>query len=259
MKLNKLFSIIAVLGAICLSLYCNAATEVSDPAVTMMAGVGVVPAIIRDPLSGNSIPVFTRAQKFLYEFLERRAQNQTKQVADIGGIVFDPITYYIRFQMNALSGRQKIVSQATQRIVGVSNFDQGYLPQFYNFCFDRISVRYISTNTPVVNPAVQAVSGYSSVGTAMPGALRNAELIISLNKNIIVETPVTDFISQAAITGGGLRDCDGGELQIPRVLEENQLVEIELNLASAQSFANTANFTEAVEVELHGVQARLRY
>lgn len=217
----------------------------------------LVPAIMQNPITGQEIPPLTRAEKALFDFLRSKGNAITLEAIVSGDIVFDPISYYIRFVVTGLSGRQQIVSQSTSRIVGQSNIDQGYLPQYYNFCFDRVAIRYGSSNTSAAEVA-QSITNYSSVASGMPAALRNGELIISSNKNVIVETPIIDFTDQAAVTGGGTREYSGGALEKPRFFEENKLIEVWLNLAVAQSIPSTANTTFAVEVVFMGVQTRLR-
>lgn len=252
--MKKLFSIFLMLGALAVALYAQAtAPQVLDASATVLASIGTVPAIVRDPANGQPIPVFTRAQKALFDYLEQRSQGTTRAALSKGALVFDPITYYIRFAITGLSGRQQIVSEGTTKAVGVTNFDRGLLRQYYNFCFDRISVRYATANS--VTTALGGLA-YSSVrGGTMDPALANGELIVIQNKNTIIETPVMDFVSAAAITGGGLREYDGGILEAPKVLEENKQVEIWISLAG--TVPSATNTIYGVEVALQGVQARI--
>jgi hypothetical protein len=228
--------------------------EVIDPATTLLAtGPALVPAITRDPATGDQVPVFTRAQKALFDYLSRKSQAQTAAALRSGALVFDPISYYIRSNITGLSGRTKILSETNSKQIGVTNFDRGLLRQYYNFCFDKITVRYTTGNS--VTETVQSLAGYSSVLSSMAGGLRNGNLIIAQNQNNILDTPIIDFGAAAAVVGGGARDFDGGALQVPKILEENKQVEIWLDLAAA--IPSATNTIYAVEVVLQGVQARI--
>lgn len=262
--MKRLFSIIFALGIV-------AGLFFSSPEVVACSGfalvytlssakpfglafVSIVPAIVRDPLNGQEVPVFTRAQKALFDYLRTKGPNVTYDAVLKGQITFDPISYFIRANITSLNGQQKILNSATVKTLGVTNFyNSGYLPAFYNFCFDKIAVRYALV--AAANAAVYNTAAYSSVLSSMDPALRCADLIIYQNKNTILETPIADFGSQAAITGGGVRNFDGGDLDQPRILEENKQVEIAVNLPLAMNTA--ANNTAMVEIMLMGVQARL--
>lgn len=218
--------------------------------------------VVTDPASGRlqEVPYMSRAEKALFDQLITlgRSNAVTAQAISAGAISFDPVSYFIRADVTGFSGRQKIVSASTQYEEGVTNFPNGAaLPQYYNFCFDRIAVRYASTNSANASPA--AITGWSSVRASMPAALGNGLLIVKSNRNEIVETPVSDFTSVAAITGGGERDYDGGVLEKPRFFLELLQIEVELSFAAGQSMPSNANNTFAVEIMFYGVQARLKY
>jgi len=205
----------------------------------------------------EEVPFMTRAEKALYDQLITlgRSNPVTAKAIAEGGISFDPITYYIRYNITGLSGNQKFLSSATLRVIGTSNFPNGaVLAQYYNFCFDRISVKTALTNT--ANTAVGAVTQWTAVSASVDPAVRNGELLIRSNRNLIVETPVVDFLSDAAITGAGTRESGGGILEKPRFFLE--LLQIESELALAGTVANTANTTTWLEVCYMGVQARLK-
>lgn len=204
----------------------------------------------------EEIPPMTRAEKALFDYLRSKSNAVTYDAIKSGAISFDPISYYIRYNITNLANRVKILGPNSLYSLGITNFPNGAtLPQYYNFCFDRITVRYAVVTSASASPS--ATAGYSSVQSSMDPALRNGEIIISSNRNTIVETPIIDFASAAAITGGGLRENDGGILEKPRFLLEQLQVEIELNLAG--QIPNTANNTFLAEVVLSGVQARLKY
>jgi hypothetical protein len=209
---------------------------------------------------GEEVPYMSRAEKALFDQLItlNRANDVTLQAIRKGAISFDPVSYYIRAIITGQSGKQKIVGQSTLNSVGVTNFpNAAQLPQYYNFCFDRVAVRYAVAAS--ANASAAAITGWSSVRGSMPAALGNAELIISSNRNTIVETPISDFTSVAAITAGGERDYDGGVLEKPRFFLEMLQIEVEINYASGQTVPSAANNTYAVEVMFYGVQARLKF
>jgi hypothetical protein len=210
--------------------------------------------------NGQEVPYMSRAEKALFDQLITlgRSNSVTRQAIESGAVSFDPISYYIRAIVTAGAGRQKIVGQNLLNSVGTTNFPNGaQLPQYYNFCFDRIAIRYATTNS--ANASAQAITGWSSVRGNMPAALANGEIIISSNRNTIVETPISDFTTVASTTAGGERDYDGGVLEKPRFFLEMLQIEVELNYASGQAVPSVANNTYAVEVMFYGVQARLKY
>lgn len=234
----------------------------SVPAKISAAFFNVVPGkymVPRDTGAYEEVPMMSRAEKALFDQLItlRRANPVTDVVINQGGISFDPISYYIRAVITGGAGTQTIVDNSIIQTVGITNIPNGAaLPQFYNFCFDRIAVRYTTTNTASAN--VAAMTGWSSIRSAMPAALGNGHLVIYSNQNKILETPVSDFTSVAAITGGGERDYDGGVLEKPRFFLELINMQIDITYAKNQVVPSAANNTYAVEVMLHGVQARLK-
>lgn len=252
----SLLTILTALACALVLIFDFAAPGASGAPVPML-GLVILPAILRDPVTQLEVPPYTRAQKFMFDFLRNKANGLTDDAMKQGAIIFDSITYYIRFAITGLAGRVKVLGQATLQIPGISNFyNAATLPQYYNFCFDRIEVNYGTTAvTALDSPSL--CTNWSSVRSAFPAPLSNGELILSLNKNIVVNTPMTDFLSKAAVVGGGSRDFDGGDLQEPKIIQENLLFEAELNLAAGNipSAVNTSYF---VELQFKGVQARLR-
>lgn len=263
--MKKVFSILAVVAVLFLI------AQVSVPAAVVgfiatyffasyksnYAFITLVPAVMRDPSTGEQIPPMTRAEKALFDYLTKGKANQITYDAVLSGAIsFDPISYYARYDITGLSGRQTIVGPSSNYEVGVTNFpNQAVLQQYYNFCFDRIAVRYIVVTTADATP--QSSAGYSSVAASMAPGLRNGELIVMSNRNTIVETPICDFISAAAVTGGGVREFDGGILEKPRFFLENLQIQVDLNLAD--TIPSAANNTYLVEVVFSGVQARMKF
>lgn len=251
--MKNLFKILLGIALMAIA-YTTATTEVVDPTLVLATGPAFAPAVLRDPATGAQVPAFTRAQQYLFNYLTRKSQSTTKQALNASALVFDPVSYVIRAAITGLSGRQKILSETNSKQIGVTNFDRGLLKQYYNFCFDKITIRYAAVNS-VNFPTVQTVEGYSSVLSSMTGGLRNGNLIIVQNQNTILDTPIADFGAEAAVSGGGSRDFGGGYLQEPKVLEENKQVEIWLDLAA--TIPSATNTIYAVEVVLQGVQARI--
>jgi hypothetical protein len=138
---------------------------------------------------GQEVPMMTRAEKDLFDQLVTMGRANPVTALAIGGdaISFDPIDYYIRFAVTGLSGQQKIVSQSTQKAVGITNFwPQAIFPQYYNFCFDRIAIRTGTSNT--ANAAASAISNWTNVRASMDPAVANGEIIVRSNRNTILET-----------------------------------------------------------------------
>jgi hypothetical protein len=266
--MKKLFSILFAIGLV-------AAFVAGNGTVALCAGTGlmmalasshvseyaylsIVPAIMRDPadLSVEVSPM-TRAEKALFDQLItlNRANPVTQDAIRQGGISFNPVSYYIRFNITGLSGNQKFVSSSTIKSIGTTNIpNNATLPQYTNFCFDRIQVRTTITNT--ANTAINTVGSYTSVMASVDPAVRNGELIVRSNRNIIVETPVTDYLCESLVSGGGAREYAGGILEKPRFFLE--LLGIEAEIALAGTVAATANTTTYLEVIFCGVEARLK-
>lgn len=220
---------------------------------TSLAGMTIIPAQLI--VDGQEVPPLTRAQKKLYDYIRMKGNVITLDALRGGAIKWDNITYYIRKAITGLSGRQALINAATSESVGISNLDKGQLPQYYNFSYDRIEVGYTTDNTSAsLSPA--ALAGYSSVLSSMDDALRNGELIVQLNREVQIESPVTDYGSKAAVSGGSALNFDGGELADPQVWVEQLQVEVDINLAG--TVPSAANTTYAMEVLFKGCQARLR-
>lgn len=217
---------------------------------------GVITTVNPDTGALEEVPPMTRAEKALFDYLRAKSNLVTYQAIQSGDISFDPISYVIRATITGLSGNQQIVGPNTLYSRGITNFPNGAtLPQYYNFCFDRIAVRYAVVAS--ANALPSATSAYSTVGGSMDPALRNGNLIVKSNRNDIVNTPIVDFLSAAAVTGGGSREYDGGILEKPRFFLEQ--LQIEVNVDLPGTIPSAANNTYLVEVVFSGVQARLKY
>lgn len=250
-KLNK--ETLGNLALFALSIASIVYSFISTDAGIALAGMTILPAKLI--VDGQDVPPLTRAQKKLYDYVRMKGNIITLDALAAGAIKWDNITYYIRKAITGLSGRQPLINAATTEAIGVCNLDKGQLPQYYNFCYDRIEVGYTTDNSSAsLSPGVLA--GYSSVLSSMDDALRNGELIIQLNREVQVESPVTDYGSKAAVSGGGALNFDGGELADPQVWQEQLQVEVDINLSA--TVPSAANTTYAMEVLFKGVQARLR-
>lgn len=252
----SLFLASPLLAAACIAGF--AFTE-NEKFISELSFVQIVPGKYITP-EGEEVPYMTRAEKALFDQLITlgRGNIVTLDAIKSGAISFDPISYYIRAIITGSSGRLKILGPSTLNYVGITNFpNQAVLPQYYNFCFDRVAVRYAVATSANANAA--SITGWSSIRGSMPAALGNGELIILSNKNAIVETPISDFTSVAAVTSGGERDNDGGVLEKPRFFLEMIQAGLDINFATGQTVPSAANNTYAVEVQFYGVQCRLKY
>ena len=247
-------SLVAI-GCMALSLFGISILSVGIGGASI-AGLTLVPGKFITAL-GEEVPMMSRAEKDLYDQLitQSRANPVSRRAIEEGAISFDPIDYYIRYNVTGLSGNQKIVSQATTKVVGTTNFwPQAIFPQYYNFCFDRISVKTAVTNT--ANTAITGVSSWTSLRSSMDPAVANGEIIVRSNRNTILETDISGFVQDAAVTGGAQRNNGAAELDKSRFFLEQLGIEVELALAGSVSSA--ANTTTFVEVKFIGVQARLK-
>jgi len=253
----KTFKSIIFFSILMVGVACAVAATAMAPeagAIVMVAGITILPAMIAGP-NGQEVPPFTRAQKKMYDFLRMKGNAITLEALQSGALKWDNISYYIRSIITGLSGRKTILNASTSQVVGVCNLDKGQLPQYYNFAYDRVEVAEAINNTSA-SLAVTALTSFSSVQSSMDAGLRNGELIVMSNRQVQVETPITDFTSKTAVSGGGAKEYDGGALDDPQVWEE--LLQIQVDLNFAQTIASEANTTYAVDVTFRGVQARLR-
>lgn len=184
-----------------------------------------------------------------------KANDVTLQAFLQRALKWDNITYYIAKVITGLSGRQILLNASTSYLIGACNLDKGQLPQYYNFCYDRVEVEEAINNTSA-SLTVQNMVSYSSVLTSMDAGLGNGHLITMLNREVQMETPVSDFGSKAALTGGGAKDFDGGELAEPLIWIEQQQIEVDVDLAG--TIASAANTTYAAKVLFKGTQIRLK-
>lgn len=252
--MKKLFFILASLTAVVLAV--AGMFEAATGVVLAGSGLTLVPGKFI-ALNGEEVPMMSRAEKDLYDQLitQSRANPVTRRAIEAGAISFDPIDYYVRFNITGLSGNQKIAGQFTTKVVGTTNlWPQAIFPQYYNFCFDRISVKTGTANT--ANAAVTGISNWTSVRSSVDAAVANGEIIVRSNRNSILETDISGFLSDAAVTGAAQRNAGAAELDKSRFFLEQLGIEVELALAGTVS--NTANTTTWVEVKFLGVQARLK-
>lgn len=209
---------------------------------------------------GQEVPYMSRAEKSLFDQLVtlNRSNPVTLNAILQGAISFDPISYYVRMNITGLSGTISFINQSLIRNLGTTNIPNGAtLAQYYNFCYDRITVRTALTNS--ANTAIGSVSGFTSVAASVDPAIRNSELRVRSNRNLVVETPTIDFLSAAAVTGGGVRDYDGGILEKPRFFLEQLNIEAEIALPQGATVSTAPNTTTWMEVVFSGVQARLKF
>lgn len=219
-----------------------------------LAGLTILPAILTDA-NGNEIPPLTRAQKKLFDYARMKANLVTADAYKLGALKWDNISYYIAKIITGLAGRQILLNASTSYLLGACNIDKGQLPQYYNFAYDRVEVQEVINNTSA-SLSVQNMAGYSSVLSSMDAGLRNGHLIVQLNREVQIETPIADFGSKASITGGSAKDFDGGELADCPIWQEQLQVQVDADLAG--TIASAANTTYAVRVDFKGVQVRLR-
>lgn len=201
----------------------------------------------------GSTTYMTHLQNYLRSYLLSSANDQTRAKIAAGGIAFDPITYYIRYVITGLSGKQKILSETTQKLVGATNFNLGQLPKFTNFAWNKIGIAYVDEATGAV--AAQALTGWTNVRGSTDFSVANGEIIVTSSNRTILETPIAPFLREAANTNNTI--CEGDyELDQFRLFKENEIVYVELNMGG-NTVPSVAGHTYGIEVRFSGVQARL--
>lgn len=196
----------------------------------------------------------TVLQNFLLEFLASdNAAQGTQKAVDLGRLIFNPITYYIRYVITGQgAGKVKILSENTQKAVGITNFNLGQLPKFTNFAWNRIGIRYVDdAATPA---SIKDAVGWTNVVGSIDKSVANGELLINKNGSPVFENPIAPFLFQAAPTAGTLLETSA-ELDQIRVFRENELVSIEVNLSNV--VPSVANHVYGIEVALHGLECKL--
>ena len=201
-------------------------------------------------------PALVRCQKYLFDYLRAKGNAVTVFALDSDALKFEAVTYYVRYSITGLSGKQKFLGQNTQNVVGESNFAvNAVLQQYYNFAFDRIAIAYVADNTSGFANVYNSAA-FTSVRASVAAGLGNGELSLYINKNLVLDTPAVDFLGEAAVSGGSIGDYTGGTLQEPIVFPENTQLEGYIDMPVV--IPSTANFNYVMEVRFYGVRARMR-
>ncbi|OAB79743.1 hypothetical protein [Cochleicola gelatinilyticus] len=100
-------------------------------------------------------------------------------------VTVQPYELYARGDISAASGIYEFINNTTDKAQGISNIDKGRLASNEAFIFNGLSIRYSKD-------AVNKV-GDVAYNSALPNALRNAELEIRQNGRVVLNMPVASF------------------------------------------------------------------
>lgn len=155
-------------------------------------------------------------------------------------ITLKKVVVYIRKNVT-FGGTQMLVDSNTKQIIGVTNLEGNRLPAFRNIVFNAISLGYSAH----ADAGKEALLGYD---TELPASLRNAEIEIKQDGNVICTVPCSEFDAGLAFASGEDKYVHlGGEYMI----REDKQFEINLKFPDGSTGGGTNDY---VEVRLAGIE-----
>lgn len=165
-----------------------------------------------------------------------------KQLIDQGSVRPTDSELFIRKNMGTgANGSINLLSGVTTAEIGVTNFNGNKLDSDRIFVLDALTINY---GVAADNTAVSAVD-YS---TALPAALKCANLVVKQNGKTLVSLPVS-AIADAKYTDERYRELAGFQL-----LEDGKTISIELEFAAGSDFVAGAGNQAYVEVVFRGME-----
>lgn len=213
----------------------------------------LIPATAALRMSGTIGFQWTRTEETLINYLKGdKASGDVAAKYATGQLRFRDRILYRAILADGFTGIQKVWDSTVSKSVGVTNVDRAKLDKDEVFCFDTILVGYVNSGGAGTDPS--ALAGYDYVLTSWPAALRNAEITILQDNNILLEDlPVAACGSQADSTFG-LGRAEGYLLKNPQILEGDKNFEVRINFPGTISVANT----DFIRVDLYGMATRKR-
>ncbi len=194
--------------------------------------------------------LLTREMRFLVENKDVLKENSLKAI-ERGELQYVDTVIYARKQITASGQQQEIINYSTVKQIGLAYFDKNTLPDFYNMIISHIRVLY-ATNTGTD----AAIGAYYNIG-AVPPALVNGELLITVNDKPIIEIPLSKFFKAdagAIATSIGVEYRDAIQLKAPKLIPSGTTYKVLISLANGEAIAGSNN--SFISVELGGVCTR---
>lgn len=193
--------------------------------------------------------MFTKSQKFL-ESKAGQLNRQTQVDISNAQLKLYDADMYIRTDISGAAGIVELIDETTEKRAGTTNFNANKLPKSVNMVVEALRAGY-GTTTDVSGITDPALVKYSNGYGAVPAALANAELVISLNDKPVLEIPVQRLLAEDANTRTiGTEDAYNlGALQL---IKEEEPVSIALRFPKGVSMPAVDNYF----FELHLIGAK---
>lgn len=136
----------------------------------------------------------------------------------------------------AFGGKVSLIDANTQQLAGITTFDGNKLNDHINHIFDKIKIGYATD----IATGKEAELGYA---TALPVALRNAQLHITQGNKVVFSTPISTINN--ANTGNTIMD-DFRKLDNFEMLVSNEQIGIEIEFPSGAAPGTPYHYVEVV-------------
>jgi len=194
----------------------------------------------------------TRAQSFFNRMAANgEIDQETQNLIRTKKMTFNDADYYVRKQLNA-AGTTDILNSSNIRKVGITNLDKNQLPDNIYMVLEGVKLAWgtdAGTNA--------AIPKYTSQAPAIPLALVNGEIVISVNDKPIVDLPASRFFnnSDTGITQQISGHNDTVLLENLKLIKHSDQLTATIKLADGSSLPASNHF---LEVRLIGVGTRKR-
>lgn len=135
---------------------------------------------------------------------------------------------YIRKEI-AIGGKISLINANTEQLAGISSFDGNKLNDYINHIIDKVKLSY-ATDAAADKEAELIYS------TALPPAIRNAQLNVKQNNNVVFSLPVSTINNKN--TGNTIMD-DFRVLDNFEMLVSGEQIDLELEFAQGATIAGT--------------------
>lgn len=167
-----------------------------------------------------------------------------KVLADQGKLKPTDATLFVRSKVDG-NNVQNLLQGKTSQEIGVTNFDGQILNSDRYFVISAVTINY---GTGLVAALPSAIN-YT---TALPAALKNANLVIMQDNEVIVKLPVTD-INDAKSTDARYRVLDAFAL-----LRDQKTITMNLEFPAGGDLGAGAGNAGFVEVQLKGFETYIK-
>lgn len=156
---------------------------------------------------------------------------------------------YVRKEITIGGGTIPLIDSNTKELQGISSFAGNSLPKFVNQFFDRVSLGYVAAGAGS-SPA------NLSYDRSFPAGLRNANLVIKQDGDVVVSIPCTELDSNGVAIDSlsGRFEHLGG---VHMIREEKQF-SIELMFPENATGTTTEGEKDFVEVMIDGIKTTER-